>query len=67
MSNDKSTADSSAATEGYVAHVDWSYADRGRHAYEQGKACEPPDELHMIAAMSWAGGWLDAAEEDEAT
>ena len=45
-------------------HIDWSYADQGRNAYERGEKCEPPEKLHMIAAMSWAGGWLDAAEED---
>lgn len=45
--------------------IEHSYEDAGRQAYEEGKPCEPPDELHMIAAMSWAGGWLDAEEEDE--
>lgn len=48
-----------------ATHIDWSHEEQGRHAYVEGCPCEPPDELHMIAAMSWAGGWLDAKDEDD--
>ena len=44
-------------------HVDFDYGDQGRASHEQGKPCEPPEDLHLIAALSWVSGWLDAADE----
>ncbi|WP_103019383.1 hypothetical protein [Salinibacter altiplanensis] len=48
---------------GDVLHVEWSYGEQGAKACREGQPCDPPEELHMIVAMSWAAGWLDESDE----
>lgn len=44
--------------------IEPSYEQNRRDAYHDGDGCNPPDELGMIAAISWADGWLQARGED---
>jgi len=48
-------------------HIDWSYEEEGAKACREGKPCRPPDDLHMIAAMSWADGWLKESDDHPRT